>query len=860
MSSPDIPPPAVPSSNPYWSRPAADLLNELGSGAGGLSTTAAEARLKEVGPNSLKPSGQASAARLLLRQFSNPLVIILIFAAVVSAVVGEGHEAAIIAVIVLASSLLSFYQEWGASRVVQALQQRLSHQVTVLRDGKEATVTADAVVPGDLVRLSAGALIPADGVIIEAVDFNVSEAALTGETFPVVKAPGVSPSTAAVSARGNCVLAGTSVRSGTATALIVATGPKTEFAHIAEAIGRKLPETDFARGVRRFGTLMTQIMLVMVVSVFVANLLLHRPMIDSLLFSLALAVGITPELLPAIISITLSRGARRMAQDGVIVRRLEAIENLGSMDVLCTDKTGTLTAGVIQLDGWVDTAGERADHVLDLARINAGQQTGLKNPLDDAILATKGGGDIKGFVKTGEVPYDFQRKCLSVIGREQDGDKAALLVCKGAVQNIVDACTTVAGPKGDKPLDAKVREAIETRFRDWSGQGLRVLAVASRRFTTAPVAGKDCERELTLQGFLLFLDPPKDGIAETLKALQGRGIRIKMITGDNRYVARHLAEAVGFKAPVILTGDALGVMSRDALFASAPGTDIFAEIDPNQKERIVAALRQAGHVVGYLGDGINDVPALHEADIGISVEGAVDVARETADMILLRKDLDVLRHGVDDGRKTFVNTLKYVSITTSANFGNMISMALASLFLPFLPLLAKQILLNNFLSDVPSMAIATDTVDAGVTRSPKRWSIGYIRRFMVVFGLISTVFDIATFAFLMLIAKSTAGGFQTGWFVESLVTELAIVLVVRTRQPIWKSRPSRLLVWLSAAMAVLAVALPYSPLATWFGFVPLPPLVLGGLGGITLLYLAASEAAKHWFFRREQHRPHKREA
>ncbi|RVA10282.1 magnesium-translocating P-type ATPase, partial [Mesorhizobium sp. M7A.F.Ca.US.002.01.1.1] len=766
----------------------------------------------------------------------------------VSAFVREGQEAVIIGAIVLASCVLSFTQEYGASRATEALKQRISRKAIVLRDGVECSIAAEDIVPGDLIRLSAGNLIPADGIILDARDFNVSEAVLTGETFPVVKAPGRSTPEASLAQRTNAVFTGTSVRSGTATVLAAATGARTEFASIAAALERKIPETGFARGIRQFGYLMTEIMLAIVILVFFANLMLHRPLIESLLFSLALAVGLTPELLPAIISVTLARGARAMAANGVIVRRLDAIENLGSMDLLCTDKTGTLTDGVIHLDGWLDVDGNASADILLWARLNATLQTGLKNPLDEAIAGATGeGASLAAFTKVDEIPYDFIRKRLSVIVRSTED----LLITKGAVQNVLEICSFVHTAKGLEPLDATHRAAIDDKFRRWSADGYRVLGVAIRRFESRKTFSRTDEIDLAFAGFLLFLDPPKKGVKETLADLAHRGIAVKVISGDNRYVAAHLAQAVGLRADRIMTGEALSKLTKSALFAGVQHTDLFVEIDPNQKERIVQALRSRGHVVGYLGDGINDAPALHEADIGISVDTAVDVAREAADIILLKQDLGVLVRGVDDGRKTFANTMKYISITTSANFGNMISMAIASLFLPFLPLLAAQILLNNFLSDVPSLAIASDNVDPDQLRRPRHWDIRFVRRFMISFGLVSSLFDFATFAFLLFVAHATAAAFQTGWFVESLLTELAIVLIVRTHKAFWASRPSPLLAWLTLAVGVVAIMIPYLPFAAWFGFVPLPLPVLAGLVAITALYLLASEATKRWFFGRE---------
>jgi P-type Mg2+ transporter len=791
---------------------------------------------------------------VLLRQFRSPLVLILVFAAIVSAALGEGYEAIIIGAIILASCGLGFTQEYRASQAVEALKRRLSRKALVLRDGTATTVAAEEIVPGDIVKLSAGDLVPADGLILEARDLNISESTLTGESFPVVKSPGISPAGATIGERTNAVFAGTSVRSGMATVLVVSTGHETEFARIAEAIERQVPETGFATGIRHFGYLMTEVMLAMVIIVFAVNLLLERPLIESLLFSLALAVGITPELLPAIISVTLARGAAAMAENGVIVRRLEAIENLGSMDVLCTDKTGTLTEGVIRLDRATDFAGQPSREILDWARLNASLQTGIKNPLDDAILATMlaNAPPMTYQSKVDELPYDFIRKRLSVIVR--DGPDHDLMICKGAVQEVLAISRTLLVDGRDETLNDQHRREIDARVRNWSEQGFRTLALAVRRFDHKGGYARSDEADLQFAGFLLFLDPPKEGIASALEALADRGVLVKMITGDNRHVACHLAETIGLPNRSLVTGEELTHLTKSALFGRVENTDLFVEIDPNQKERIVEALRRRGHVVGYLGDGINDAPALHEADVGVSVDSAVDVAREAADMVLLERDLGVLLRGIDNGRRTFANTMKYIAITTSANFGNMISMALASLVLPFLPLLAHQILLNNLLSDLPALAIATDNVDAEEVRAPRLWDVGFVRRFMIRFGLISSVFDAATFAFLMIVTQAHASTFQTGWFVESLLTELAILLVIRTRRPAWRSRPSGWIAWLTAGVAILAVAIPYLPGSSWLGFTPLPLPVLLGLIGITIAYAMASEWSKRRMFDGEQNR------
>ncbi|MEF3130980.1 magnesium-translocating P-type ATPase [Rhizobium sp. 268] len=840
---------------PYWSLPTEPVLAELHSSRNGLSASEVARRLKESGPNSLGKDRSLPALRALARQFRSPLVLILVAAAAISAFVGEGHETLIISIIVLASCLLGFFQEYGASRATEKLKQRLSQKAVVIRDGAESTIRVEDVVPGDIFLLSAGSLIPADGIILEARDLNISEAVLTGEAFPNVKTPGIAEAGAPPSRRSNSVFAGTSVRSGKGCVLTVKTGTHTEFAAIAASLERQVPETEFSRGIRRFGLLMTEIMFVMVILVFFANALLGRPLIDSILFSLALAVGLTPELLPAIISVTLARGARAMAANGVVVRRLEAIENLGSMDILCTDKTGTLTEGIIHLDGCVSADGQRSDEVFLLARLNAALQSGMSNPLDEAILgADSVGAREQSFVKRDEIPYDFMRKRLSVIVSSPEGE--TVLICKGAVDNVLEICGSIREAEKEIPLGTDERGAVEEKFQSWSKQGFRVLGLATRRLASPGPYDRTDETGLCFEGFLLFLDPPKQSIEHCLSELAKRGITIKVISGDNRYIVAHLAASIGLPSDRILTGADLSRLSSQALAAKAVHADLFAEIDPNQKESIVRALRSRGHVVGYLGDGINDAPALHEADIGISVDSAVDVAREAADIVLLKRDLGVVAQGVDDGRTTFANTMKYISITTSANFGNMISMALASIALPFLPLLAQQVLLNNFLSDIPSFAIATDNVDEEDRRKPRHWEIGSVRRFMLTFGLVSSLFDLLTFGFLIFLAEAGEQHFQTAWFVESLLTELLIVFIIRTRKRFWQSWPSRLLAALSALITSVTFLLPFLPVASWFGFVPLPLTTCLGIVAISVMYLLSSELAKHWFFRREDQRRH----
>jgi len=835
----------------YWSRLAADLLAELHGAPDGLSTTEAQARLQQVGPNVLKPRRHDSALRSFIAQFTSPLVLILVFAAVVSAIAGEWTDAAIVVVIVVASAVLSFAQEYAASNAVEKLRAQVTIKATVLRDGQPQPVPAEEIVPGDVVLLSAGSLIPADGVVLEARDFFVNQAVLTGETFPVEKKPGPVDTRAGLPDRVNTVFMGTAARSGTARALIVQTGASTAFGQIAERLTLRPPETEFERGIRRFGYMLTQIMTVLVLGVFAINVILAKPAIDSLLFAIALAVGIAPELLPAIMSITLSQGAQNMAKRGVIVRQLNAIENLGSMDTLCTDKTGTLTEGVVRLDGALDVERHPSDVVLRWAYLNATFQTGLANPLDEAILAQPHP-DTTGMDKLEEIPYDFNRKRLSVVVDSDPGTEIKpLLITKGALDNILAICTHVRVGEAVVPLDRERHAAIDTRYAEWSAQGYRVLGVAVRDVPRQAAYSVDADEcDMTFAGFLLFFDPPKSDARATLAALAQLGVQVKIITGDNRLVARHVAETLGLPIDSILPASKMDELRDEALWNIAERTTIFAEVDPNQKERIILALQKMGHVVGYMGDGINDAPALHAADIGISVEQAVDVAKEAADFVLLQRDLGVLRAGIEEGRRTFANTLKYIFTTTSANFGNMLSMAGASLFLPFLPLLAKQILLNNFMSDFPAMGIAGDNVDDDMIARPHRWNIRTIRDFMIIFGLVSSVFDYTTFGLLLLVVRATEQQFQTGWFIESLLTELVIALVVRTQRPFFRSRPGKLLWTSTLAVSLVTLALPYLPFVRFLGFTPLPVWVMVALVILTGLYVVAAEIAKKFFYAR----------
>ena len=841
---------------PFWAPPIETVLTELATRAEGLTQIEADRHLLQFGHNRSSDARKITPLGLLLNQFRSPLVILLLFAMTLSLFLGETTDGVIVFAIVLGSAMLGFWQEYRASHAVARLLAVIQTRVRVLRDGHEIELPQDALVPGDVVLLAAGAAIPADCRILRSTDLFVDESALTGESYPAEKSAGVLPADTPLAKRSNALFQGSHVVSGTGRALVVQTGAHTVFGEIAEQLRLRPPETEFERGLRHFGQMLIQITLLLVITIFGINVYLNRPVVDSLFFALALAVGLTPELLPAIVSITLARGAQRMAASHVIVRRLNSIEDFGSMNVLCSDKTGTLTEGVVKLHAALDADGNPSDGVLLYAQLNASFESGFPNPIDEALRRLPCA-DLGAYVKVDEVPYDFIRKRLSVVVERPSAPLDAhrhTMITKGALRNVLEACVDAEARMGSDVVRtvpiADVRAALQERFEAYSEQGYRVLGVAVRDVTDDPIINKDDEQQMTFIGFLLLEDPPKAGALEAITELRQLGVQLKIITGDNRLVARKMGRQMGVERPTVLTGEELRRLSDTALLQQVGEVDIFAETEPNQKERILAALRKAGNVVGYLGDGINDASALHAADVGISVDSAVDVAKEAADIVLLQRDLGVLAQGVRNGRQTFANTLKYVFITTSANFGNMVSMAGASLFLPFLPLLPKQILLNNFLSDVPSMTIATDSVDPELVGRPRRWDIRFIRNFMLVFGLVSSLFDYLTFGALLYLLRATEREFQTGWFVESLMTELFIVLVIRTQGPFLRSRPGTLLLAATGVVAGTTIFLPYTPLGALFGFVPLPTGFVLLLLGITGACLLASELVKGWFFRR----------
>jgi len=836
----------------FWSIPVEQIFHEMDAGKGGLSAESAKEKLLTLGPNSISPMKSNSTLRLLIAQFKSPIIIILFFAIGLSFFLKDTVDAIIILTIVLISGLLGFWQERGATNAVAKLLDVVKVKTTVLRSGKPVLIPVEDLVPGDVVLLKAGAVVPADSLILESDSLTVDEAALTGETYPVEKQVGVIALDAALSDRTNALWMGTHVISGIATALIISTGKDTEFGKISERLKLKPPETEFERGVRRFGYFLMEVTLILVFSIFAINMLLKRPALDSFLFSLALAVGLTPQLLPAIISINLSHGAKMMAKSKVIVKRLASIENFGSMDVLCSDKTGTLTDGTVKLQAALDVSGKESDKVFRFAYLNAFFESGFINPIDEAIRTFKTL-DVSGFVKTDEHPYDFIRKRLSILLTEPALGKGAkqthIMITKGALSNVLSVCSTAETAEGTVVDIKEVTDTIEKEFEQYSAKGLRMLGLAYKRISGDSTIEDEKEEEMTFLGYITLFDPLKENIIKTIAELKSMGVNLKIITGDNKLIAANIIEQIGMKDAKILTGSQIHKLSDRALVHEVPDVTVFAEVEPNEKERIIIALKKAGFVVGYMGDGINDAAALHAADVGISVDSAVDVAKEAADIVLLEKDLSVLINGVKAGRITFANTLKYVFMATSANFGNMFSMAGASLFLPFLPLLPKQILLTNLLTDFPEMSIASDSVDSQMILQPRKWNIAFIRKFMLTFGLISSLFDYATFGVLMFLFHSSDVQFRTGWFIESVISASVIVLVIRTRGPFYKSRPGKYLMIATACVAAAAVAIPYTPIAGLLGFMPISPLILLAIGGIAAVYVLITEIAKKFFYK-----------
>jgi P-type Mg2+ transporter len=824
------------------------LYQQLHSSPGGLTGEEARKRLSQYGPN--EPTGVRRGATLqqMLVFLANPLVLILLVASIITAILGEVLNASIIITMIILSVALNFFQTFRSQRAVERLRAGVALTSTVLRDGAWTELPRTALVPGDVIRLSAGDLVPADARLIETNALHVQQAALTGESMPVEKRAhelATVPSNAADAE--NQVFLGTSVVSGTAAALIIVTGRGTAFGDIAARLATRPPETEFERGIRRFGMFIMRTVFFLVLFVFAISLPFHRQSpLESLLFAISLAVGLTPEFLPMITTVTLAQGASHMAKQKVIVKNLAAIQNFGSMDILCSDKTGTLTSGNTVLHECLDPLGHSSQRVLLYAYINSFCETGIKSPLDAAILQQRQL-DVQDYRKVREIPFDFERRRLSVVVEHENGP---ILIAKGAPESVMDVCMQYELDGQSKPLDAGAKAHCNNTYQQLSAQGFRVLAVAYRCMPQQESYTVDDEQNMTLLGFLTFYDPPLEDVGEVLQALRCDGVEVKIITGDNELVAHHVCEQVGLDVGRIVLGEELERMSDTALTHIAEQTSVFARVSPAQKNRIILALKHRSHVVGFMGDGINDAPSLHAADVGISVSSAVDVAKDAADIILLEQGLRVVHSGIIEGRKAFGNVMKYLLMGTSSNFGNMFSMAGASVFLPYLPMLPTQILLNNFMYDLSQVTIPTDHVDQSYIIKPRRWDIKLIRDFMLYIGPVSSIFDFLTFFIMLKVFNASAPLFHTGWFVESLATQTLVLFIIRTAGNPLRSRPSLPLTITVLLIVAIGMLLPYTPLAAPLGFTPLPALYFLFLAGMIVTYLVLVEVVKRWLMRR----------
>ena len=834
----------------FWQTPLDELERQLGASSNGLNSTEAAARLLRYGANTLDSRQKYSFLLKVLSRFRNPLVLILLVAAVISGFTGDVASLVIISTMVLLSVLLDSVQEYRAEQAAEQLKVSVALKEQVLRDGREITIRADQLVLGDVVLLAAGDMVPADGRLLEARDFFVNEGLLTGESYPTEKhVAAEGTANVDVAQAANAAFMGTSVVSGSAKLLLCATGNATQLGEISATLRHTPPPAALERGVYEFGILIVRLTVLLVLFVLLVNTFFHRPLLESFLFALALAVGLTPELLPMIVSVTLARGAMRMAKQKVIVKRLAAIHDLGSMDVLCTDKTGTLTEAKIALIRHITLSGADSERVLELAWLNSHFESGLRSPLDAAILEHVSSIPA-GWTKIDEVPFDFERRRVSVL-LEHGGRR--ILVIKGAPEDVLKLSSRyeLSGENDTQPFDAAALARANTQFQTLCEEGFRVLGIAWREEPASQthVVVSD-EHDFVFAGYAAFLDPPKASAGQAIAALERSGVGIKIITGDNERVTQYVCTQLDIPIEGLLTGTELASLSEEALSARIEETNLFCRVNPSQKNRIILALKRRGHVVGYLGDGINDAPSLHTADVGISVDGAVDVAKDAADIILLEHDLEVVERGVREGRRTFGNIMKYIMMGTSSNFGNMFSMAGASLILPFLPMLPIQVLLNNFLYDLSEVPIPMDDVDDELLAQPRHWDIKFIRNFMLVLGSVSSIFDFLTFGLLLWVFNATETLFQTGWFMELLATQVLVIFVIRTRGSPLRSRPNPLLAGTSLIVAAVGVLLPYTAIGRWFGFVPLPLTFLAALGAMVVCYLVLAEGVKRWFYRR----------
>jgi len=847
------PSPGVPGLEAFWQVPSDQLLTRLDTAVGGLDVASAGSRLAEYGPNDAAAEKRRPLVLQFLARFRNPLVILLLAASGLSAVTGDVPSFVIITAIVLLSISLDFVQETRAQSAVEALRRSVAVQASVRRGGTVISVPIDQLVPGDVAELIAGDLVPADCRLLESRDLYVNQALLTGEPYPAEKrASDTASGTEAATGASNAVFAGTSVISGTAVVLVCLTGKQTALGKLAVALLRMPPATAFAVGIRKFGLLIMRFTLFMVLFVLVVNVWFHRPLLESLMFAVALAVGLTPELLPMIVTVTLARSALQLSKRRVIVKRLSAIHDLGAMDMLCTDKTGTLTEAAIKLVRTIDGHGAECDSTYADACINSQFESGMKSPLDAAIVGARPF-DIGPWRKIDEVPFDFERRRVSVLV-EHEGTRR--LIVKGAPEDVLRLSGQYEKDGEAVPLDPATRQAFEATLDGLGREGYRALGVASRQVAAdhATAAVSD-EADLVFSGFAVFLDPPKASAGVTIRAMAEAGVTVKVLTGDNEQVSRHVFQEIGVPVTGVLSGTELERMSDEALIGALPHTNLFCRVNPQQKHRVLLSLKRLGHVVGFMGDGINDAPALHAADVGISVDGAADVARAAADIILLNQDLGVVREAMTAGRGAVQNVTKYVLMGSGSNFGNMLSMAGASLFLPFLPMLPIQILLNNLLYDVSQIALPFDHVDPEIVARPLQWDMTLVRRFMLVFGPVSSAFDFLTFFVLLRFFGAGEVMFHTGWFMASLTAQVLVVFSIRTRRWFFRSRPHGLLILTALGATAVTIVLPLLPVGQWFGFVPPPTTFFLFVVGATAAYLAVVEAIKGMFYRKTSAEP-----
>lgn len=835
---------------------AEDLLSKFNTSLEGLTMPEAEDRLKEYGFNEPAKKKKRTILWQIFSKFLNPLVIVLIIIGIFSLFFGEKIEAFLVLLMILMSVFLSFIQEYRSGKEAEKLGEMVRATSTVLRNGKKREIKMRQIVPGDIIDLYAGDMIPADVRILSGKDLFINQASLTGESFPVEKfANPIQPKSHSISEMSNVAFMGSSVVSGTALGLVLKTGVNTQFGELSKRLAAMTTQTSFDKGIHRFVWLMIQFMILLVAVIFIINVAAKGKLIEAFLFSLAVAVGLTPEMLPMIVAINLSKGAIAMSKKKVIVKRLNSIQNLGAMDVLCTDKTGTLTMDKVVLEKHCDVVRQENEDVLKLAYINSFYQTGLKNLLDKAIMKHQKL-MVKQYKKIDEIPFDFSRRIMSVIVEAEGGPASPAgthrLISKGAPEEIFKRCTHYELDGEIYEMESLILSDLKEEYDKLSADGFRVLATSYRDMEARISAySKDDEQQMILKGYLAFLDPPKSSAKKIISRLQKRGIKFMVLTGDNELVTKKICGDVGLDVQGLMSGDKIESLNDQELQEVVKTTTVFARLSPTQKEKVICALHRNNHVVGYLGDGINDAPSLKAADVGISVNNAVDIAKESADIILLEKSLLVLEDGVLEGRKTFGNTMKYIKMGSSSNLGNMISMTGASLFLPFLPMTPIQILLNNFLYDVSQVAIPTDHMDKEYLETPKPWDIVAIRRFMMIFGPISSLFDFITFGLLLFFFKASEIGFHTGWFLESLCTQTLVIHIIRTsKTPFVKSRSSHFLALMSIFIVSVGLALPFSPFARYIGFARPSSAFLFALVGIVAAYLVMTQLIKVWYVKK----------